>query len=451
MQRVFQRLLAGASLHVTTWALTFALRLGIVFVGTLNVIVVARTLGPAGSGQYFVFVAFVMVVAAIVELGFSQSATVFLARDPDAIRAIHSVLLRRTAVTSALLVVAGIVITLAWRNVQVLPSIPSEWLWLAAFAIPFTLYANVWNGMAIGLSRNVTAGFVQLAIAVLSCVLNIILLAVLRGRALSAVAAFLMSSVAQTATMMALVPRFVRGGRAAHHRANLGREMLSFGLRSYAGTLSSFVWMRVPVFLLDTFHGPTAVGLFSTAQQLADRVLLPAQVAKEVIYHDIASVGRNDATAMTNRYLRVAISALIPLICIVAVSAPFLLRIVLGSEYVPAAGIFRILFVGSMIMIVPTLLVPYFLGQLRAPGLLSVLAWINVVINTSIALLLIPRYGETGAAISLVLTQLLGTALALGVYLRRAGTTFAGAILVQPRDVVALTRRFCDAIKGALL
>src|SRR5439155_13131592 len=178
----------------------------------------------------------------------------------------------------------------------------------------------------------------------------------------------------------------------------LAREMVAFGIRGYAGAMSSFLWMRATIFLLEGFHGPTAVGIFSIAQQLAERMLLPAQVVKDVIYREIASLDRDSATRATNRYLRLAVAGLAPLAFAVALVAPWLVRALFGVRYEASVAIFRVLFVGSVVMIVPTLLVPYFLGQLRRPGLLSTLAWVNVVINSSLAFWLVPKHADVGAA-----------------------------------------------------
>jgi O-antigen/teichoic acid export membrane protein len=91
--------------------------------------------------------------------------------------------------------------------------------------------------------------------------------------------------------------------------------------------------------------------------------------------------------------------------------------------------------VGSASMVLSVLLIPYFLGQLRRPGLLSVLAWVNVVLNLALALWAIPPWAESGAALAVVGAQLVGTLLAFVIYLRLADTPLSCATAPRGSDI----------------
>ena len=271
--------------------------------------------------------------------------------------------------------------------------------------------------------------------------LNLVFLVGLHYHAFASVVVYVAVLMIQGLVMLMLARRFIASNGTAVAAPGLGREMVAFGFRGYAGAMSSFLWMRSTLFILEAFHGPAAVGIFSIAQQMAEKLLLPAQVIRDVIYRDVSSADRQDATQRMDRYLRLTVVALVPLLIVGAWLAPDIIHLMFGSKFDASAPIFRILFVGSVIAIVPTLLLPYFLGQLGRPGLLSLLAWLNVVINLSLAFWLIPGYAETGAAGALVATQFIGTALLFVLYLRYSGTGIRSAICVSRCDLGTVARQ----------
>lgn len=436
--------MSGFSSKVSVGASALLLRSATTVVGVGNFVLVARVLGPTDTGRYFLFVSIVLVLAVVAELGLSQSAAVFPARHPGSIREINSVLLRCTGVLSLLTVGLGAGIS-GMTGMHLFSSLPRNWMWLVAIAVPLAMYANLWVNVAVGLTRLVAAGVVQLGAAVVTLGLNILLLVLLSGRAFAAVSVYVVVLLAQDVAMLALM-RWFSTRQDGDPPPSLAPRMLAFGFRGYAGAMSGFLWMRSTIFILEAFHGAAAVGIFSLAQQVAEKALLPAQVTKEVIYREISSLDRTSATHAMNRYLRVTICALAPVTVIICWLAPYIIGMLFGAQFGASAAVFRVLLIGSAIMVIPTLLTPYFLGQLGRPGLLSLLAWMNVVVNALLALWLVPGYAERGAALALVATQFFGTAILLVLYTRYGDTRMNRAILVRGYDIETMKRAFFQLI-----
>jgi len=126
--------------------------------------------------------------------------------------------------------------------------------------------------------------------------------------------------------------------------------------------------------------------------------------------------------------------------------APTVVATLFGSRYDGSVQILRILLAGTAVMVVPTLLAPYFLGQLARPGLLSVLAWINGLVNGAFAIWLIPTFGGSGAAVALLVSQVVGTALLLVLYVRYASTPVDNVVVVQSRDFGVLRQQLASML-----
>jgi O-antigen/teichoic acid export membrane protein len=84
------------------------------------------------------------------------------------------------------------------------------------------------------------------------------------------------------------------------------------------------------------------------------------------------------------------------------------------------------------------LLDTYFLNQLRRPGLLSILAWINALVSMTLALLLIPALAEKGAALALICTQVAGTIIYFTLYLRISRTRLAQLFIIDTDDLTLI-------------
>jgi O-antigen/teichoic acid export membrane protein len=58
-------------------AVSLTLRVALLFVVVANALLLARMLKPAGFGEYFLFIRLVSVLAALADLGLSQSVNAF--------------------------------------------------------------------------------------------------------------------------------------------------------------------------------------------------------------------------------------------------------------------------------------------------------------------------------------------------------------------------------------
>ena len=290
----------------------------------------------------------------------------------------------------------------------------------------------------VGMRRMRELNAVQLIGGAASLVLNLLLVVALRGGVEAALGVQAVVAFAQASAMFAIAQRSVSGSSNAGVSGRLSREMLSFSLRGYWGSLSTLIWTRSTIFLLNGYHGPAAVGIFSVSQQLAEKMLLPGQALHDVVFHKVSTVSRPNATAIVNRYIRMMLWGMLPVAGLGALVAPPLIALLFGHAYLAAANVLRVLLLGGIVMSPCLLLVPYFLGQLRRPGLLSILAWINVLINLALAVLLVPVLAEIGAAVALVLTQVVGTAIVFAFYLRAAQTSLARATWLQCEDVALI-------------
>ena len=412
-------------------------RLILAGVNIVSVIALARYLEPQGRGEYFLFQAMVSLLTVFGDLGLSQSANVFSGRQEGRVSAVHSVLVRLVLVLWVGLTAVGGGILFLFGD-KLLPNFPLEWQVIAFAVLPIVLYAGFWNSMMVGMGQIWVLNIVQLVISPFQLLLVGVFVIGLSGGVVSAVSIYVATMVIQGLLMIVLVFRLGLRRNDQGHLGELARQMVSFGLRGYVGSVSTMLWMRIPVFLLNVFHGSVSVGIFSVAQQLAEKVLLPMQAVQDAIYRKMSTLSGDEAAQAMNRYLRVVSSGMVMLVFIGMLIAPGVVMLLFGQSYADAAAVFRVLLIGTTFISVSMILSTYILGQRERPGLLSLLAGANAVVCLLLSSWFIPAWAEVGAASALVLTQLLGTVIVFAMYLAMSSTSVNDALLLKSKDVAML-------------
>ena len=419
---------------LSLWSVGVGGRTLVLVAGFLNVIVLTRALGPFGRGQYFLFGSLLVVATTLADLGLSQSVLVFAGLRDLPSRDVHRVLVRYGALFSALAMAGGAAVILA-AGAALLPNFPRQWALGALLVVPVSLYVNYWTAMMTGLRRLVSVNAVQLGAGLAALAADLVLVVPTGDTAVAIV--IYVAVLAGEAAVMLWIQRRSAAERAPTEpeRPGLGREMLRFGLHGYPNSVGGLLWSRAAVFVLNVFHGPAVAGVYSVAQQLAERVLLPIQALQDVIYNRMIQLPRAEATRTMDRYLRLGIALMLPVSAIAILASPIVVTWLFSDAFARAIPPLRILLVGSAVMTIPALLATYLLGHLRRPGLVSLLSWISGSVNLFLLLTFVPGEAEVGAATAAVATQVASTAAIVALYLRLARTDLRSALVLKRADV----------------
>jgi O-antigen/teichoic acid export membrane protein len=421
-------------------AVGLALRVALLIVVVTNALMLARVLKPQRFGEYFLFLRLVSVLAAFADLGLSQSANAFYGRHKEWRGRIHWIILRLVPVFwLAATIIGGV--TLWFGEPLLLPNLPPLLTIMAFVVLPFSIYANLWNSMMIGMTQIWRVNLLQLVMCTLSLMLTVIFVVSLGGGVRTAAIIYLGVMIVQFVVMLVMGFRISKDMASLEPPVDLQHKMLSFGLRAYPGSIGHLLWTRIPVFILNITHGSAAVGIFSVAQQVVEKMLLPVEAVQDVVYQKMSVFPRQVAASVMTLYLRLTWWGIWGIVLLGALFSYLMIVILLGSEYMQAIGVARVLFIGSAFVAISLLLDTFFVNQLHRPGLVSILAWLKFILGVVLALLLIPRYGQKGAAAAMVVTQIIGAVAYVCLYLQFTGTRFSDLVLIRADDIALLKNR----------
>jgi O-antigen/teichoic acid export membrane protein len=360
-------------------------------------ILTARELRPWGCGELAAMILWPLLVASVTTLGVPSSLIYFLRHRPKE----RDRLVTNGFVMAALLGLVAACITTAILPLalhQYSPSIvrAAEWFLITVPICSVTLAGRA----VLEASHDFSASNAIQTLTPFATLIGLLLFLALRQlNPYTAGIAYIAASLPAFWLMAHRVRRV--SARPARIETAAMKLLLGYGVRSYGidvlGTLALYVDQVLVIGLLS----PGAMGSYVVVLSLSRMLNLFQNSVVMVLFPKAAGRAARDVVGMTGDSVR--ISGLVTALCgvVVCLAGPTLLRILYGSEYVAAAGALRILVV-EMVLSGATFVLAQAFMALDRPGVVTVLEAIGLALCIPLMLLLIPRFGIYGAAISLL-------------------------------------------------
>jgi lipopolysaccharide/colanic/teichoic acid biosynthesis glycosyltransferase len=183
----------------------------------------------------------------------------------------------------------------------------------------------------------------------------------------------------------------------------LARRISAYGGRGQLGNMLWLTNLRFDFVLLGALAGPAVLGIYAVASKFAELLRLAPTAINYVLYPRFAKLGSREATFEARRLLpRAALLTLVltPFVAVVTLVGPVLLY---GSAFRGAVVPAEIIILGLSIEGAAAVSSAYLLGVGR-PGLNSVGMGVGAFITVTLDLILIPKYGALGGAITSAVT-----------------------------------------------
>jgi O-antigen/teichoic acid export membrane protein len=373
----------------------FAAKASGAFFSLVNVLIVSRALGPAGRGSVVFLMTVAILSSQIGALSISEAVSNIAGRSPERRAAVAGNAVVFSLVLGAL--AAGVVGGL----IAAIPGFgPHVQTWLIVLAVAMFPALILFECLL----RLVLAdyGFAVINVATaLPALVNALVNGLLYAAGLVSVASAFVVWTSGQAMALILLACFVQRRLAGFGRPSprLGREMLSFGLRSHGSRVMTWGNYRLDQWLVGALAGSSQLGIYSVAVAWAEGLFLLPEALVQVQRPDLVRARRIPAGAQAARAFRLAALATAVLVCLLLVLAPFLCTTVFGSSFRGSVVDLRVLAVGAFGVVATKV----FGNALIAQGkpLLEAIAVVAAFGATLVLdLLLIPAHGGLGAAIA---------------------------------------------------
>lgn len=385
---------------LTSAVLTSATKVAGLLAGLLSVAITSRLLGPEGRGYIAVVTTMVGLAATLGHLSLGQVALKHAAesRSDDWFSDALGVLLTATAAIS-LVYGAGLAGAAVTGWARQLTELPGIYLLLGALALPLTIWTTYAAYLLMAADRVRQSNAAQLAGTVTSLV-GVAVLVLWLGRGVTgALVATLVGLLVNTAVgARGLVA--VSGGRI-RVSAPVARRFLTDGAKLHLTAIGAYIFSGLDILMVHHFRGPADAGLFQLAFQLYAPLLLVPQAVMEVLSSKLGALGPRGVWPHQRRLMLLTVGVMVVAGAVLAVAAPWIVRLLAGPEFDASVPIFRIYMLGLVAAAVNGIMGVQWIGRgllLQASAITFAAGLANFLFN----LFFIPRYGAIGAAVATV-------------------------------------------------
>jgi len=399
---------------------------------SLASLLVARTGGPTVVGEYALIRVLPWLFGVIFSCGLPTASAFFLAGEYGKDR--------RVRPTLTLMAVAGAAVgSLAWLACVIpfhhvfFKQMPISLVYLMTILVVTQLWTVTAKGCCQGGGDIRGANLVIVAEEIWFVpIYPAVLLTVGYKGATSVVIALIASGT------LAMLTGFVRlrhrgyfAGWGRPSRA-LAKKIAAFGGRGQLGNMLWLMNLRFDFILLGALAGPAVLGIYAVASKFAELMRLVPTALNYVLYPRFARLGADEATAEARRLLPRATALTLMLTPVLMVATLIGLPLFYGKAFRSAVTPAEIIIIGLSIEGAAAVSSAYLLGRGR-PGLNSVGMGVGATITVAMDIILIPRYGALGGAITSAVTYLTTTMVLTLLARRQFGATTGADGHVPPR------------------
>jgi O-antigen/teichoic acid export membrane protein len=272
-----------------------------------------------------------------------------------------------------------------------------------------------------GVGKIMTAAVLQLLQSFFLLVMTVTFVWILGGGVEKAVFAFSMAPL-MTSIVVIWYLREYATIRPSCFSLSLFTRSLSFGWLTAVATLAGFLSFRFDQGMLAYMVPSGAIGLYSVATSLAEKLRVIPQSVAAVFLPRLSNdwEDRKEQTPQMFRCMLIVSFGLMFIFGILGVSAILLF---LRKSYIGSIPSFLVLLPGIAILGGTGILSSDLLARGK-PKYSIIFCYTMLAANILMNLFLIPRIGILGAALSSSITYSLGCLMALKFYMRESGTPF---------------------------
>ncbi len=416
-------------------AALFLVRLVALVAGFFATIAGARLLGTEAMGAVGQAMTVATIAAMLANLGLNIAAIYALQRDPeDAERTVARLMGLGVITGIAAVVIAGIAVVATALIPALRPQVLVTAVPMAASILIFELAGS----LLLGLDRH--ASYVRAALleGVGSLAFTLLILFTVAGTADGFMAAAILGYLLGAGYAFVVVRGRVGRLRAAWD-GGFSRRNLGFGVRGQAGNIIQFMNLRLDLLFVPALLDLAAAGVYTIAVRVSETVLLAATSAGSLLFPAVAGQADARSTAVTEGIVRATLLVVAAGAIALSIIAAPLLSIAFGPAFESGAVAVRI----TAAAMLPLALFRLLAGDLKGrgrPGLVSIAALIALAITIVGNLLLVPRLGIDGAAVTSLLAYA-GAAGVVAVAYRRVTGGSLRRLIPTLDDALGILRR----------
>ena len=400
--------------------------------GLLSGVVLARWLGPHDRGILALVLLLPSTVLTLVKLGVSQATVFFINRKEATVDQVAS-----NSVILALLLglVSSVFVWVTRDNLlhKVLSDVPDWALLLALVRIPLLLLDNYLYSILQATGQFGLYNRRLLQSEGIRLVLVAVFVVGLDMGLAAAVATYTFIGLVNIVWLMFNMRETIHFSLSFD--SALLRRMLSFGIRSYVQVVTAHLLLRIDVYMVQGFLGPSQTAFYALALHFTELVLEVPQAIGLVLYPKLAALPEEEVHRLTAQTCRRTLMVTVPAAAALALLGPWVITLWYGKPYAPAGAPLPWAAVGVAAMSIFVIITRDFTAR-QKQRVNTVAGVLALVTNVALNIVLIPTQGIVGASLATAVAYTAACVILIYFFLRESGLHWA-AVVVPTRDDVS--------------
>jgi O-antigen/teichoic acid export membrane protein len=415
---------------------TFTVRVATQLLAAGGGIVVARTLLPAGKGE-FAYAGTILGFALMMAVGHTRAVLwQYGKRDIPA----------GSVMRVMVFVVAAISVPLALVMAAIGALVPSQHsLLFVAAALPFAMFAQSAGGLFLADGDVRTLNIKELLPNVLAPLVYVPIILLFYRSLWVVLAAWTGSYIVAAVYIAFALKRYDRSVRPGNVR-ELAKEQLTFGSHAGLSSVLQYVDFRIDVFLVMFMLGSAALGIYSVGIAIGEFIW---QLSSAMINPSLRDIGGKDfarAATVTAKCMRHSLVLVFTAAVCVGLLARELVPLVYGPAFSYAAVLTIALLPGIVAYSMMPALSAFFSQQLGRPRVPAYFSALSAAVCALITALTLPRFGLIAAALATSASYSAAFAAATIYFTRVSGLSIGRIFAYSAEDL----RPYHSLLTGAL-
>lgn len=412
-----------------------------ILIQLVTITIIARTLGVEGNGQYAIAMLLPIFLATLLSMGINSSNIYYIGnKEHNTVEVYTNSWLIAVGVVALGLLIGFIVVE--FYSQKLFPNVTQDILYLSLAIFPFSFLYSFLLSFIQAKENFTTFNIASLSNAIILFIM-IMSLCFLEQIVLKTV---IISAIFSSLVSMIITWFFVKREKFVFHISTFSKvisyKLLSYGIRSHASNIVTFVNYRADIFLLNVLANPVAVGLYYVGVQIVERLWIVSSAMSTVLFPRFVALkedheARNEVVAKSFRI--VVLLTLFASVLLIAFGYLFI-KILFGMEYLDAYYIILALLPG-VILGAGSRILANAIAAKGKPEYNMYTSIVAMVINIILNIVLIPFYSFLGAAIATSIAYSLNTVMRIGLYKKVENDFSLKKLIISQTDIKYLIEK----------
>jgi O-antigen/teichoic acid export membrane protein len=421
-------------------------RIVIIVLSFAGSIVVTRILGPSDRGAMEILLLIPYMLVNLAHLGIGNANLYFIGKKEKPIERVVGNSLSVSLLLGMTLIAVGYCLFFYYQE-SMFKGITLSYMHIVFPLIPFLLVQKYTQYTLLGQEDINSRNTLVLFPAITNFLIVMALVAIIPLRVFGVLIAQLVSN--GVTVLLCLYYLSKRTTLRPLFDSSLFIDSVKFGMVPFLALMVMNLNFKVTVFLIKYFMDNTAVGLYSVAVSVVDKITLIPEVIGLVLFSRISNATEQEANHLTPIVCRLSIALSVIMGFLLLVSAELFVPFVYGKEFSGSVTALLLLIPGIVFMTFFMILHGDLTGRGKAILTLYIFT-IALLVNIALNLFLIPLKGINGAALATTFSYSFGSILLALTFSRQNGVSLRSLIFPTRGDFLLYMVPLAARLKAKL-